>query len=63
MRYIILFILLLFLSGCVNQNGVSAKYYDDCHTVYDNYGSYETVCPYNFYNLKKDKKKDCLQCN
>jgi hypothetical protein len=64
MRKIILILILLFLTGCFNQNGVSAKYYDDCHIEYDNYGNYQTVCPYNFYNYKKTKEnKDCLQCN
>ena len=62
MRYLLL-ILFLLLTGCVNYNGVSAKYYDDCHRVYDMYGHYELICPYNFYNYKKPKKKDCLQCN
>ena len=63
MRKILFILILIFLTGCFNQNGVSVKYYDDCHTEYDYYGNYETVCPYNFYNYKKEKKKDCLQCN
>jgi len=63
MRYLIFLVLMLLLSGCINQNGISAKYYDDCHIEYDMYGSYKKVCPHNFYNFKKEEKKDCLQCN
>ena len=62
-RYLIILIVLLFFSGCVNQQGVSAEYYDDCHIEYDYYGTYQKVCPYNIYNYKEPKKKDCLQCN
>jgi len=57
-----IFILLLF-SGCVNKKGLTLKYYDECHTEYGYYGDYDTKCPYNFYNFKEKKKKDCLQCN
>jgi len=63
MKYIILTISLIFLSGCFNQKGISLKYNDDCHIEYDMYGSYKEVCPHNIYNYKKDNKKDCLQCN
>jgi len=63
MRKIIFIVILILFSGCVNQKGVSVKYYDDCHIEYDSYGNYKTVCPYNFYKYDKDKKKDCLQCN
>ena len=60
----IIFILLIFLfSGCMNKKGITLKYYDECHTEYDMYGSYSEKCPNNIFNFKKEKKKDCLQCN
>jgi len=64
MKVLLLLITLVFV-GCVNKTGISANYYDRCHTEYDMYGNYKTVCPDNFYEYKKNKtdKKDCLQCN
>jgi len=58
----LLFILVIFLSGCVNREGITTEYYDDCHIEYDMYGGYEEKCK-NIYNFKKEEKKDCLQCN
>jgi len=63
MKKILFILILLLFTGCVNKQGISLEYYDDCHTEYDLYGGYEKVCPYNIINFKKDKKKDCLQCN
>jgi len=35
---------LLFLSGCVNKHGLSAKYYSDCKEYYDLQGYYHKEC-------------------
>lgn len=61
MRYILIS-LTIFLTGCINQNGISLEYNDDCHIEYGLYGDYQTKCNYNFYN-RKQERKDCLQCN
>jgi len=42
-KYILPFLILLF-SGCVNQHGVSAKYYSDCKEYYDLQGYYHKEC-------------------
>ena len=43
-KTIILTIPILFLSGCVNKHGVSAKYYSDCEEYYDMQGFYHKKC-------------------
>ena len=35
---------ILFLNGCVNKHGVSAKYYSDCKEYYDLQGFYHKEC-------------------
>lgn len=34
----------VFLSGCVNKHGISAKYYSDCKEYYDLQGYYHKEC-------------------
>ncbi len=34
----------LFLSGCVNKHGISAKYYSECKEYYDLQGFYHKEC-------------------
>jgi hypothetical protein len=66
MRILLFFLLIFLLGGCVNKEGISLKYYDNCHPEYDYYGTYHYVCPdniVNFKNKKNDSPKDCLQCN
>lgn len=35
---------LLLFSGCVNNHGISAKYYSDCKEYYDLQGYYHNDC-------------------
>ncbi len=35
---------LVFLTGCVNKHGISAKYYSDCQEYYDLQGYYHKEC-------------------
>jgi len=35
---------ILFLNGCVNKHGISAKYYSDCKEYYDLQGFYHKEC-------------------
>ncbi len=42
---ILAFLLLtLFISGCANKHGISAKYYSDCDEYYDFQGYYHKEC-------------------
>ena len=34
----------LFLNGCVNKHGISAKYYSECKEYYDLQGFYHKEC-------------------
>jgi hypothetical protein len=36
--------LALFVTGCVNRHGISAKYYSDCKEYYDMQGYYHKKC-------------------
>lgn len=48
MKRILLIITLIFVtlnfSGCINKNGISAKYYSDCEEYYDMQGYYHKKC-------------------
>ena len=64
-----LIIIALFLSGCVNKNGISLKAYPECEENYNSYGVYYYHCKdnilntnFNPYNMKKNPKI-CLDCN
>jgi hypothetical protein len=37
-------ILSVFLTGCFNKHGISAKYYSDCEEYYDMQGYYHKEC-------------------
>ena len=65
----LLVIIALFLTGCVNKNGISTMAYPECEENYNSYGVYYYHCKdnmYNFnfnpYNMKKNRKI-CLDCN
>ncbi len=62
MRYILLIMIALFLTACVNKRGISLKYYPECEENYDLYGVHYINCKDNIYNFKQ-KKKICLDCN
>ena len=51
-----LFISTLFLSGCVNKHGISAKYYSDCKEYYDLQGYYHKECGDDDIVTYKDMK-------
>ena len=48
------FILLLF-SGCVNDRGISARYYNDCREYYDLQGYYHKDCDENIVDYQDAK--------
>ncbi len=52
----------LFLGGCVNERGISAKYYNDCREYYDVHGYYHKKCDENLIEYEDVKKglKDAL---
>ncbi|WP_373069484.1 hypothetical protein [Sulfurimonas sp.] len=37
-------IMSIFLTGCFNKHGISAKYYSDCEEYYDMQGYYHKDC-------------------
>lgn len=45
------FLLLLF-GGCVNDRGISARYYNDCREYYDMQGYYHKECDKNIVDYK-----------
>lgn len=51
----VLLMLLLFMSGCVNRRGISATYYNDCSEYYDARGYYHKVCDKNIIDYKDIK--------
>lgn len=46
-RYILLLLLPLLFAGCVNNRGISLKYYNDCEEYYDVQGYYHKQCDKN----------------
>lgn len=43
-KFLLLIMMLLLSSGCVNSHGISAKYYSDCKEYYDLQGYYHKEC-------------------
>ena len=43
-KTVLISMIFLFLSGCVNKHGISAKYYSDCEEYYDLQGYYHKEC-------------------
>jgi hypothetical protein len=64
LKYLLFIILSILLTSCVNNKGISLKYYDNCTPYYDLYGVYHEECTNNVINYKKEEKNigDCLQC-
>ncbi len=48
--------LTLIFTGCVNERGISARYYNDCHEYYDLHGYYHKECDENLIEFKDVKK-------
>ena len=48
--------MLLLLSGCVNERGISARYYNDCREYYDLQGYYHKECDENLIEYEKVKE-------
>lgn len=44
--------ILVLFSGCVNERGISARYYNDCREYYDLQGSYHKKCDENVIDYK-----------
>ena len=43
-KTLLIILAFLFLSGCVNKHGISAKYYSNCEEYYDLQGYYHKEC-------------------
>lgn len=55
-----LIIPLVLFSGCFNDRGISARYYNDCEEYYDSQGYYHKKCDPNmveYSEIKSEIKK------
>ncbi len=43
-KILLLIFMAIFLTGCVNKHGISAKYYSECKEYYDLQGYYHKEC-------------------
>jgi len=43
-KFILLTLVTIFATGCVNRHGISLKYYSDCKEYYDMQGYYHKKC-------------------
>ena len=43
-KTLLLIFITIFLTGCVNKHGISAKYYSECKEYYDLQGYYHKEC-------------------
>lgn len=46
------FFFLFLFTGCVNERGISARYYNDCREYYDVQGYYHKKCDENIVDYK-----------
>lgn len=49
-------IVLIMLTGCFNERGVSMRYYNDCEEYYDAQGYYHKKCDENIADYKDAQK-------
>ena len=56
MKLLLLFFAVLLLFGCVNERGVSLRYYNDCEEYYDVQGYYHKKCDDNIVDYSDVKK-------
>lgn len=47
---------LILLSGCVNERGISLRYYNDCEEYYDLQGTYHKKCDENIVDYQDIKE-------
>lgn len=52
----LLIIALLLFSGCVNERGISLRYYNDCEEYYDLQGTYHKKCAENIVDYHDVKE-------
>jgi len=52
---IIYLIFLIAFTGCMNERGISLRYYNDCEEYYDLQGYYHKVCDKNIVDYKDFK--------
>lgn len=53
---LLLTIVLLIVSGCFNERGISMRYYNDCEEYYDAQGYYHKKCGENLLDYKDTQK-------
>lgn len=55
-RRVLLLLLPILIGGCVNERGVSLRYYNDCEAYYDAQGYYHQKCDKNLVDYKDIKE-------
>lgn len=55
-KRLLFFIAMLLFTGCVNERGVSLRYYNDCEEYYDAQGYYQKKCDENIVDYSDVKK-------
>ncbi len=55
-KRLLLFLVMLLFTGCVNERGVSLRYYNDCEEYYDAQGYYHKKCDENLVDYSDVKK-------
>jgi hypothetical protein len=50
-------LIIIFFSGCLNERGISSKYYDECREYYDVQGTYHKVCPKNMVEFEEMRQE------
>ncbi|MCD6172767.1 MAG: hypothetical protein J7J96_03125 [Sulfurimonas sp.] len=43
-KTILILVISIFFTGCLNKHGISLRYYSDCEEYYDMQGYYHKVC-------------------
>lgn len=56
MKIIFFILLAIFFSGCVNDRGISMRFYNDCVEYYDAQGFYRKKCDENIVDFADVKK-------
>jgi predicted GNAT superfamily acetyltransferase len=55
-KQLLLLLTILLFSGCMNDRGVSLRYYNDCEEYYDAQGYYHKKCDENIMDYSDVKK-------
>lgn len=55
-KYLLPFLAMMLFAGCLNERGVSMRYYNECEEHYDAQGYYHKKCEENLIDYSDVKK-------